>query len=129
MSAPLCPKMLHLLPSRYREVDSEMGWRQVWDGEPPPEQCRCRGSECALWVPELQREGVPYPVPMTDAISTRHAAVIAGRYTQMNGMTYSDDKCELTGRGWCSENLRRQPWTDPAADNDNGAADGGGEDA
>ena len=54
----------------------------------------CIGSACAMWVPEVGAADDPRPATV--------------------GWTSADRYAESTGRGWCAENLRREPWADPA---------------
>ena len=61
----------------------------------------CRGSDCALWVP--QQAGA-----IGEAAS---ATRWDGPLPEGGGGTGTP-----TGRGWCSNNLRREPYPDPAKD-------------
>lgn len=56
--------------------------------------CLCEGSRCALWAPEMGSRYSGQPP------SEHHHGV--------------RDHREPTGLGWCADNLRREPWPDPA---------------
>ncbi len=85
MSTPLCPALLAAHAASMVNVQDS------------PINCMprviegsaCLGSRCVKWVPETKRgEGVP----------------AEGGYAS-----------DLTGNGWCSDNLRRAPFADPSA--------------
>lgn len=62
----------------------------------------CIGSACALWVPEVR-----WNVVGDD--NGLYAAPIALTGPRNEG----DDSRATTGRGWCADNLRTPPWSDP----------------
>jgi hypothetical protein len=63
----------------------------------------CIGSRCAMWVPEHGSTSLDSSGPVIPG---------GGRmYTCTPG---NFDVGDPTGRGWCADNLRREPWGDPA---------------
>ena len=99
MSAPICPR---LAPTIHNEShNSDHG---VWDRQ-SPEHERCKGSDCALWVPIMQRRGVD---TMSDIASHLHRGIDEPPATH-------EELWNEAPRGLCADNLRREPWDDPAA--------------
>ncbi len=88
MSAPLCPALLAAGISG--ALATEEGVRQLGMGS-PLEWATCAGSRCAKWVPES-----------------------GGRGSEIGPMLEGGDGAPVTGRGWCSDNLRRPAFADPA---------------
>jgi len=106
-ATPLCPKMLGSLPVKFYE-----GRRSSHDY---PEytysqesKCLCRGSACALWVPEYSN----------GKNETRSSQPFASFDHDGDRVQYiGDGPWRPTGSGWCAENLRCKPWSDPAKEN------------
>lgn len=87
---PICPM---LMADVYEVPD-----RGSAPGHLSAEHPRCLGSDCALWVPEMDRAH-----PTNDTyLPAQHPEGNPAR------------KMMPTGRGWCAKNLRRPPWQDPA---------------
>lgn len=68
---------------------------------------RCIGSECSMWVPQVEVNNVCGVSPIC-ADGSEEA-------------TYESEECVPTGLGWCGVNLRANPFPDPAKE---GAAGG-----
>lgn len=74
----------------------------------------CLGSACSLWVPEAKAlngtaaNGIP--AVSLDGEGDPWSRVGDARWT-----------LAPTSRGWCADNLRREPWPDPAAPKAGGA--------
>jgi hypothetical protein len=64
----------------------------------------CIGSRCAMWVPEHGSTSLDSSGP-----------VIPGGGSQFSASPVRFERGCPTGRGWCADNLRREPWGDPAA--------------
>ena len=62
----------------------------------------CRGSDCALWVPEHTR---------VHPVNDQHLPGLV----PPGGPAMLRRESAPTDRGVCADNLRREPWTDPAA--------------
>ena len=73
----------------------------MWPSEDPT---GCIGSRCPLWTPELAS-------PTQDS----SGPVISGGGRVFTCTPGNFDHGDPTGRGWCADNLRREPWPDPAA--------------
>ena len=88
MSVPICPR---LAPTWDATWDSDFN---KLDGGKSPEWADCQGSDCAMWVPEVMtaKGGNPWN----------------------EGWISIGPKASVSGRGWCANNLRREPWPDPA---------------
>jgi hypothetical protein len=69
----------------------------------------CIGSRCAMWVPEL--------VPLSEAGGRprRGGWHMPRKGAGRDGWAAAAEQDRLVGRGWCADNLRREPWGDPAA--------------
>jgi len=92
MTAPICPRLAPVIHNE--SVQSDYG---VWDLQ-APEYPRCQGSACVLWVAEMDRVH-----PAND--------------TYLPGLCPEwplPRKMSPTGRGVCRDNMRREPWPDPA---------------
>ncbi len=65
----------------------------------------CIGSQCAMWVPEIAADGY---------IGVRCEGPRSARWTK--DRNYNDQLSDgpPSGRGWCADNLRRNPVADPA---------------
>jgi|APSaa5957512622_1039677.scaffolds.fasta_scaffold56779_2 hypothetical protein len=98
MPAPICPKLAPVIHNESRESDYG-----VWDRQ-MPEYERCHGSDCSMWVPVMERRGIDSE---PDVFRHLHEGL------NQDPITHP----ELSGaRGLCADNLRREPWDDPASE-------------
>jgi len=89
MTAPICPMLT---------AGTLAGGE--WP-HPKAAEIPCQGSACALWVPEIRGE---HNLPSKE--TKRFLRIQPGGYDHP------------TGNGWCANNLRREPYPDPATKGD-----------
>lgn len=99
---PVCPRTIG--PDYVPGNEDIAAW-QLGQPRPASHYCQprpCLGSACAAWVPE---------------VAAGENVGVAAEWTT----AFHDNACdaareEPTGCGWCRDNIRCNPWPDPAAE-------------